>query len=803
MCSSKPRTIELSEECVRRKNWARWRCTLTGDSGAQGMCRVESRFWPDGACYLVEGLRFQVFLEEARSATRAKGAKEKSYSFGTGDCRPECPPVHVFVVTLMMLRRKTIERQGQHPDSKQDVDISLINTILARAAGSRDYASLADLWEIYHREAHTLCRGEEWTRSISLATAAARFPAITTEFFVRLYKANNPKIFDGLVADMEADVYHVFRDLILTRSDIKRLYDVLDLVAKHEGYEANDARRVRGYQAAWMSSVHTTEGSYWFLESRVREGAVRLLQSSGWRSDVEEEEGDSSAFPTRTVDGKVYCTLGWMASQEREAALSVSTCVKKVIAATRFEKEAALRLLSGEGEARDAIWNEQEACLSAYRSLHPEQQEAIRNLFRWGVLILSGGAGTGKSTVLGVAVLLLSRLRRPESTEEKKLVPNVLLLAPTGNAAKRLLTCAEKMGGAGDRRTIHSFVLSSWDTGLAYVVDELSMQSVDLAARMFDKMRSPRYLLLCGDTSQLPPVSPGAFLRDLWEATSIGFLRKKLTVNHRQGAEGGDIATIARGIQEGTFEPGFSGGDTGDSAPRYVSPDGSVEFIIEASRSSARERVLEIVRNYLGEGRPQVIGNRRDTSAFLNKRLQMTLNPARLGEKECVVSNREGARTFRVGDVVVNTKNFKDPDDKFIANGDVGVVTDIGSGAVNVTFDVDVVPFRERADDAEDDENISGYNDEPDPRSRDGDISHLEHAYCVTAWKFQGNETQEVIGLPDNWMLTRELLYTMQTRAKKKFTIVFWNRSHVKTCLAVSEMRRRVTFLGIEIDQSW
>lgn len=378
-------------------------------------------------------------------------------------------------------------------------------------------------------------------------------------------------------------------------------------------------------------------------------------------------------------------------------------------------------------------------------ALHEAQRAAVELALKSGVSVITGGPGTGKTTIL--KVLLAAARQRGEQW---------LCAAPTGRAARRL---TESSGQ--EAKTLHR--LLEWSAEAAprerntknfggftrnsekqleaggVLVDEASMLDLELFGSLLDALPAKCRLVLVGDVDQLPSVGAGQVLRDTIESGVIPVAR--LTEVYRQARESGIVRNAHR----------VNHGEVPLSGERE--PDGVVRdfFLVQKDDPGDLQRLLvQVVQERL----PRLGFNPlRDVQVLtpmhagvlgtvaLNERLQAALNP------EGAVLKR-GNRTFRVGDRVLQTRNDYDAD---IFNGDVGRVLSVEHDALAVDFDGREVTL-----------------------TGDG-IDAVELAYAISIHKSQGSEYPAVVVALHHShfvMLRRNLLYTALTRAKRFACIV-------------------------------
>lgn len=392
--------------------------------------------------------------------------------------------------------------------------------------------------------------------------------------------------------------------------------------------------------------------------------------------------------------------------------------------------------------------------------LAPEQEEAVRLALTSRVAVLTGGPGCGKSfTVRSVVELAAARKAK------------VLLVAPTGRAAKRL---AELTGH--DAATVHRLLKlqpggepefdrdNPLDADLI-VVDETSMVDVILANKLVKAVPRGAHLLLVGDVDQLPSVGAGEVLRDLLAADSVP--RVRLTKIFRQAQESGIVVNAHR-INAG-------------QAPHVRGFPDFYLFPCEESEPTA-ELTVDIVARRI----PRKFGldPRRDVQVLtpmhrgpagagnLNALLQEALTPHRDDRPE----RRYGGRVFRVGDKVTQLRNNYDKGAAGVFNGTVGVVTALSLEEQSLTVRTD--------------------EDESVPYDF-AELDELAHAYAVTIHRSQGSEYPAVV-IPlttSSWMmLQRNLLYTAVTRAKK-LVVLAGSRRALAAAVRTAGTGRRHTSL--------
>ena len=374
-------------------------------------------------------------------------------------------------------------------------------------------------------------------------------------------------------------------------------------------------------------------------------------------------------------------------------------------------------------------------------TLAPEQLEAVRTAARSKVMVLTGGPGTGKTTIINAIIRLFGEVRA-----------RILLAAPTGRAAKRM---AETSGR--EARTIHRLLeYSPKEDGFArnednplacglLVVDESSMMDILLFYHLLKAVPLGATLVLVGDVHQLPSVGPGNVLADIIASEAVPVVR--LTEIFRQSAES-EIICNAHMINRGQV-PSL------ESRRDRLS---DFYFIHEDDPQKVADLVVELVRQHIPRrfgldpvDDVQVLTPMRRGAVGveeLNQRLQAALNPHGL-------EVRRGERAFRLHDKVMQVRNNYDKD---VFNGDMGriVFLDGKERTLSVSFDERVVPY-------------------------DFDeLDELTPAYAISIHKSQGSEYPAVV-IPlmrqHYMLLQRNLVYTGVTRGKKLVVLVGESRA--------------------------
>jgi exodeoxyribonuclease V alpha subunit len=418
--------------------------------------------------------------------------------------------------------------------------------------------------------------------------------------------------------------------------------------------------------------------------------------------------------------------------------------------------------------------------------LAPQQREAIGRALEAAVLVITGGPGTGKTTLLrGIVEILAAKGSR------------ILLAAPTGRAARRLAEATSR-----DARTVHrmleydprshSFARGAdlpLDADLV-IVDEASMLDLSLARSTLAAVPLGARVVLVGDVDQLPSVGPGRVLADCITSGAVPVVR--LTEIFRQAAES-RIITNAHRINHG--EPPVVDPVEDPTATDFF-------FFQRDEPEEVEETLIHLITERIPRGfgfdpltEIQVLSpmNRGLLGVYnLNHRLQACLNPrgkplGRSGPTQSPPSSQPGQKSdrpnsgrpvLRIGDKVMQVRNNYDLD---VFNGDVGRIESVDEDQqlVKVRFDDRLVLY--------------GY----------GDLDELVPAYACSIHKSQGSEYPCVV-VPLHTqhyrMLQRNLLYTALTRAEKLAVLVGQSRA-LMVAVRNQDTRRRFTRLAERLRQ--
>ncbi|WP_417899477.1 ATP-dependent RecD-like DNA helicase [Bacillus haimaensis] len=551
----------------------------------------------------------------------------------------------------------------------------------------------------------------------------------------------------GFGPQLSMKIYQTYKDetiSILQKNPYQLVEDVegigfarADELGSHFSISGNHPDRIRAGCLYMLEQYSMSEGHCFVSENQLVEAVWKLLnekqQGLVVDSDISREILQlTEEGKLKSEEGRVYLPSLYFSEQ------GLVSNIKRVMEQTQYAEqfpESEFLLALGELEDRLKV------------QYAPSQKEAIQQALMTPMLLLTGGPGTGKTTVIKGIVELYADLHgcslEPDDYSKDDPFP-IMLVAPTGRAAKRMseatglpsLTIHRLLGWNGSEGFQHDE--ENPIPGKLLIVDEVSMVDIWLANQLFKSLPADIQVVLVGDEDQLPSVGPGQVLKDLLSSQAIPTV--KLTDIYRQ-ADGSSIIELAHSMKDGVV-------------PADIAVAKKDRSFIKCGQAQIMDVVKKVCANAQSKGytardiqvlAPMYRGNAGIDK--LNEMLQELFNPKSEGRRELAFGNV----VYRSGDKVLQLVNQPESN---VFNGDIGEVVSIFYAKENTEKqDMVIVSFEG---------NEVTYTKQ--------DLGQITHAYCCSIHKSQGSEFPIVV-LPVvksyYRMLRRNLLYTAVTRSKR------------------------------------
>lgn len=541
-------------------------------------------------------------------------------------------------------------------------------------------------------------------------------------------------------------------------------FKIADEIAKEAGFKDDDENRIEAAMVYILKKASNDGHCYLPLEILVdRTSKLLNLNEEKIRNCIKNFAG-SRDVKIEIIDGTDACYDNFIYNSENYIALKLNQLLREEHPDLSSDIESRIRMK----EALEDI------------KFAKNQEIAIIESFKSGVLIITGGPGTGKTTTLNTIISIAEELGMKYS-----------LCAPTGRAAKRI---SESTGE--EAKTLHRLLEYKFngyemefekgeenqiDSDII-IVDEMSMVDTVLFSQLLKAVKEKTRLILVGDSNQILSVGAGNVLKDLINSKMIKVVELDRVFRQKNDSM---IVENAHKINHGEF-PILNKKDSDFFMFDSRKPDDSVNLIKELVG-----RRLKDYYNLDPLSDIQVLAPMKKGPAGienLNYELQNAMNPPDFSKPEIIFKNK----LFRLGDKVMQTKN--DYEATWKAYTEEGIVYDSGEGIYN--GDIGIVTAIDRLE-----EKMVVKYDEREVEYNEENLSEVVLAYAITIHKSQGSEFPAVI-IPVHYtphMLgNRNLIYTAITRAKRLVVLVGEN-TELKKMIDNTFINRRFTGLKLRM----
>lgn len=558
---------------------------------------------------------------------------------------------------------------------------------------------------------HILKKYEESHETIVYLTELG----FTTKEALSIYKEYDSKTMSVL----EKNIYQILYDL----KDIK--FSRVDSVSLNLKIDRLDERRIEALTYQAMQRITYQNGDTYLLKENIKNGIKSFTGMN-----IEEDLLDKVFNHLKEKD------LIYIDDEEYY--------LKDIYLAEDFIVNCLYNMCSKKSKPNKKIENLLTSMEQTYKiKYNSKQKDAVKKAIENNFLIITGGPGTGKTTIIKAIVETYEQINK---LNYDTLTNSLALLAPTGRASKRMSESTNYPAS-----TIHRFLKWNKETSefmvnennkssaKLVIIDEASMIDINLFYSLLKGLKSNVKMILVGDYNQLPSVGPGTLLKDCILSDCIPIVH--LDLLYRQD-ENSYICSLASEIKDGNINESFL-----NTYNDYTFLECSSEYI----KRNLKNICIKVKEKGYDYKRLQLLApmyKGENGIDLLNKELQEVFNPPSKSKKEV----KYGDVIYRENDKVLQLVNMPDEN---IFNGDIGVIKYIktikGQTEMHIDFDGNIVKYNSK------------------------NFASIKHGFIISIHKSQGSEFELVI-MPIckyyNRMLYKKLIYTAVTRAKRKLIII-------------------------------
>lgn len=525
------------------------------------------------------------------------------------------------------------------------------------------------------------------------------------------------------VSKIEHNIFELLHDIA------EITFPKLDEISKKLGYDPSDDRRMEACIIYVMEQKAFQQGDTFFYLQEVMQAVQKHLHMSITKEQFTQYFQDLAMGMHIVLDDDKIALM-----KISEAEDHIAFRIKQLRERPKNEYKQLEKQLKQLETANGIIYNE-------------KQKQAILSALWNNITIITGGPGTGKTTIIKAIVELYGTLHK---LSDDALDEQICLLAPTGRASKRMSESTLHSASTIHRflkwnKENNQFAVNEYypDFSKFIIVDEVSMIDVNLLDSLLKGLTDHIQLVLVGDYNQLPSVGPGQLLKDMIDSNVIETIH--LDLLYRQD-ENSYISTLASEIKDDRL------------SDRFIETHSDYTFL-QCSSNHIRHNLKQLCETLLAKGyhekRVQIMApmyRGENGIDILNKEMQAVFNPPSLDKIEVTY----GDVIFREHDKILQLVNMPDEN---VFNGDIGEIDYIipasrsksGKNEIYVNYDGTVVKYLPK------------------------DYLKIKHGFVITIHKSQGSEFEVVI-MPITHgyhrMLYRKLVYTGITRAKRKLILL-------------------------------